>query len=200
MNKYRALHDKDSRRLSRGKFFLIAMICSFSWSIVPGYLIPFLSTISWVCWVFPKSVTTQQIGSGMKGLGLGAFTLDWSVIASYLGSPLVTPFFAIVNIAVGYVIIIYLVTPLAYWGFNMYTAKNFPIFSSHLFTEYGQVYNVSAIVNDKFEIDLETYQKHGRIHLSTFFAITYGVGFAAIASTLSHVALFNGKYVSRYIN
>ncbi|KAL2331076.1 hypothetical protein Fmac_018657 [Flemingia macrophylla] len=29
-----------------------------------------------VCWVFSKSVTAQQLGSGMNGLGLGAFTLE----------------------------------------------------------------------------------------------------------------------------
>jgi hypothetical protein len=179
--------------MSRGKFFLIALICSFSWYVIPGYLFPTLSTISWVCWAFPKSLKAQQIGSGMRGLGLGAFSLDWSVIASYLGSPLISPFFAIVNIAVGYILLLYVLIPVAYWGVNMYDAKNFPIFSSHLFTAKGQNYNVSAIVNKKFELDLPTYEQQGRIHLSLFFALSYGIGFAAIISTLTHVALFNGR-------
>ncbi|KAF2323885.1 hypothetical protein GH714_003695 [Hevea brasiliensis] len=193
---FRALHEKDSNRMSRGKFFLIALICSFSWYSFPGYLFPTLSTISWVCWVFPKSVTAQQIGSGMKGLGLGAFAIDWSVIASYLGSPLITPFFAIVNIIVGYIAMIYVIMPIAYWGFNTYDAKKFPIVSSHLFNHQGELYNVSAIVNNKFEIDLPTYQKQGHLYLSSFFAITYGIGFAAIVSTLMHVALFNGNRIA----
>ncbi|KAL5537729.1 hypothetical protein UlMin_043929 [Ulmus minor] len=68
---FRALHEKDEQRITRAKFFLIALICSFSWYAVPGYLFSTLTNISWVCWVFSKSVTAQQIGSGMRGLGLG---------------------------------------------------------------------------------------------------------------------------------
>ncbi|KAK4560010.1 hypothetical protein RGQ29_008986 [Quercus rubra] len=190
---FRAMHEKDNSRMSRGKFFLIALICSFSWYLIPGYLFPLLSTISWVCWTFPKSLTAHQIGSGMQGLGLGSFSLDWSVIASYLGSPLISPFFAIVNVAVGYVLLLYVLIPIAYWGVNLYDAKNFPIFSSHLYNAHGNTYNVSAIVNDKFELDLPTYEKQGRIYLSVFFALSYGIGFAGIISTLTHVALFNGR-------
>ncbi|KAL5559911.1 hypothetical protein UlMin_036122 [Ulmus minor] len=170
---FRALHEKDRKRMSRGKFFLIALVCSFSWYVIPGYLFPTLSTISWVCWAFPKSVTAQQIGSGMRGLGIGAFSLDWSVIASYLGSPLISPFFAIANVAVGYFITMFLVVPIAYWGVNLYSAKNFPIFSSHLFDAQGQIYNVSSIVNKKFEIDMDAYQNQGRINLSSYFALSY---------------------------
>ncbi|GAV72029.1 OPT domain-containing protein [Cephalotus follicularis] len=190
---FRALHEKDDRRMSRGKFFLIALICSFSWYLFPGYLFPTLSTISWVCWAYPKSVTAQQIGSGMHGLGIGAFAVDWSVIASYLGSPLITPFFAIANIAVGYIITMYILLPIAYWGVNLYDTHNFPIFSSHLFNAQGEVYNVSAIVNDKFEIDMPAYEQQGHINLSVFFSLSYGIGFAAIVSTLTHVAVFNGR-------
>ncbi|XP_047947729.1 oligopeptide transporter 4-like isoform X2 [Salvia hispanica] len=192
---FRALHEKDEARMSRAKFFLIVMICSFSWYLFPGYLFPTLTSISWMCWAFSKSVTAQQIGSGMRGLGLGAITLDWTAIASFLGSPLVSPFFAIMNVFAGYALIIYIVLPTAYWGFNLYGARKFPIFSSHLFTAQGQKYNISAIVNDKFELDIEKYQQQGRIHLSMFFSLTYGFGFATIASTLTHVACFYGREI-----
>ncbi|GMH23677.1 hypothetical protein Nepgr_025520 [Nepenthes gracilis] len=196
---FRALHEKEDRRMTRAKFFVIALICSFSWYAVPGYLFPTLTSISWVCWLFSKSVTAQQLGSGMKGLGLGALTLDWSAVSSFLFSPLMSPFFAIVNIFVGYFLIIYIVIPIAYWGVDLYSAKKFPIFSSHLFTSEGQTYNISAIVNNKFELDLAQYEQQGRIHLSMFFALTYGFGFATIASTLTHVAFFYGREIySRY--
>ncbi|KAK4739848.1 hypothetical protein R3W88_003545 [Solanum pinnatisectum] len=192
---FRALHEKDDRRMSRAKFFLIALICSFCWYLVPGYLFSTLTSISWICWAFSKSVTAQQIGSGMRGLGLGAITLDWSAVASFLFSPLICPFFAIVNIFAGYMLIIYMVIPIAYWGFDLYGASKFPIFSSHLFTSQGQKYDISAIVNDKFELDIGKYEEQGRIHISMFFALTYGFGFATIASTLTHVALFYGREI-----
>ncbi|CAM8901438.1 unnamed protein product [Rhodiola kirilowii] len=192
---FRALHEKDEQRMSRANFFVIALICSFSWYLMPGYLFTTLSNISWVCWIFSKSITAQQIGSGMKGLGLGALTLDWTVVASFLFSPLICPFFAIANVFAGYVLIVYVVTPIAYWGFGLYDAQTFPIFSSHLFTAEGTAYNISAIVNDKFELDIQSYKDQGRIHLSMFFALTYGFGFATIAATLTHVALFYGREI-----
>ncbi|KAL9329215.1 hypothetical protein ACSQ67_004218 [Phaseolus vulgaris] len=191
----KAMHEKDDGGFSRAKFFFIALVCSFIWYVVPGYFFSTLTNISWVCWIFSKSVTAQQLGSGMNGLGLGALTLDWSAVASFLFSPLISPFFAIVNIFVGYALIVYAVIPIAYWGFNMYNANRFPIFSSDLFTSNGQEYNISAIVNQNFELDLDKYNQQGRINLSVFFSLTYGLGFATIASTLTHVAFFHGREI-----
>ncbi|KAI3842410.1 hypothetical protein MKW92_022584 [Papaver armeniacum] len=194
---FRALHEKehDKQWMSRGKFFMIACIASFVWALVPGFLFPTLSALSILCLAFPKSVTAHQVGSGMHGLGIGSFTFDWSTIAAFMGSPLISPFFATVNVAIGYALVVYILTPVAYWGFNLYNAKTFPIFSSHLFTGQGNTYNVSAIVNNKFEIDALQYAQQGRINLSTFFAVTYGNGFATIAATLTHVGLFHGKEI-----
>lgn len=134
------MHEKDesakaSRQISRSKFFVVVLACSFAWYAVPGYLFPTLTSISWLCWVFSKSVTAQQLGSGMKGLGLFAFTLDWSTVSSFLFSPLISPFFATANIFVGYVVFVYVIMPMAYWGFDLYSAKTFPIFSSHLWVQ-----------------------------------------------------------------
>lgn len=189
------MHEREDQRFSRTKFFVIALICSFTWCAVPGYLFSTLTTISWVCWAFPRSVTAQQLGSGYDGLGIGAFTLDWNVVSSFLYSPLVSPFFAIANVAFGYVLIVWLFMPIAYWGFNVYDANKFPIFSSDLFNSEGQKYNITKIVNKDFEIDMPSYEREGRVHLSMFFALTYGFGFATIASTITHVALFYGRYV-----
>ncbi|OEL23504.1 Oligopeptide transporter 4 [Dichanthelium oligosanthes] len=197
---FRALHEKDeaakaSRQISRSKFFVVALACSFAWYAVPGYLFPALTSISWVCWVFSKSVTAQQLGSGMKGLGLGAFTLDWSTVSSFLFSPLISPFFATLNIFFGYVFFVYLIMPIAYWGFNLYNAKTFPIFSSHLFMSNGTKYDIPSIVNSQFELDKDAYNQHGKVNLSVFFALTYGFSFATIAATITHVGLFYGKEI-----
>ncbi|THU73997.1 hypothetical protein C4D60_Mb04t28720 [Musa balbisiana] len=192
---FRALHEKEDRRMSRAKFFVIALICSFTWYTVPGYFFPTITNISWVCWVFSKSVTAQQIGSGLQGLGVGAFTLDWAAVASFLFSPLICPFFAIVNVLVGYALLMYVAIPLAYWGFNLYNAKTFPIFSSDLFTAAGQPYNITAIVNNQFEINMAAYEQQGRINLSMFFALSYGFGFSAISATLTHVCFFYGREI-----
>lgn len=194
---FRALHEKEKRikgGLTRNQFFLIAFICSFAYYIFPGYLFPMLTSLSWICWIFPTSVLAQQLGSGLHGLGIGAIGFDWSSISSYLGSPLASPWFATVNIALGFALIMYVITPVAYW-FNIYKAKAFPIFSDDLFIATGQRYNISAIIDSKFHVDIQAYERQGPLYLSTFFAMSYGVGFACLTATVVHVFLFHGKEI-----
>ncbi|KAJ1284433.1 hypothetical protein BS78_03G203700 [Paspalum vaginatum] len=117
----------------------------------------------------------------------------WTAVSSFLFSPLVSPFFATANILSGFLLFMYMVVPTAYWGLDLYNTRRFPIFSSHLFMFNGRSYDVTSIVNDRFEINMDAYQRNGRINMSTFFALSYGLNFAAIAATVTHVALFHGK-------
>ncbi|KAL3504982.1 hypothetical protein ACH5RR_034823 [Cinchona calisaya] len=119
----------------------------------------------------------------LNGFGVGAFTLDWSTVATFLFSPLISPFVAIANVFVGYVLIMCVVIPVSYWGLNVYNAKTFRIFSSDLFTAQGREYNISTIVDRKFKLDIGQYEQQGRIHLSTFLLSLFGFGFPTIAST-----------------
>ncbi|KAF8379971.1 hypothetical protein HHK36_027437 [Tetracentron sinense] len=194
---FRALHEKEGRPkggLTTTQFFLIAFMCSFTYYLFPGYLFSMLTSLSWVCWAFPTSILAQQLGSGLKGLGLGAIGLDWSTITSYLGSPLASPWFATANVAAGFLIIMYIITPITYW-LNVYRANNFPIFSSDLFTSTGQKYNISSIIDSNFHLNIMDYERNGPLYLSTIFATTYGVGFATLIATVVHVLLFHGREI-----
>ncbi|KAG2694185.1 hypothetical protein I3760_08G129700 [Carya illinoinensis] len=192
---FRALHEKEKRPkdgLTRNQFFLIAFLCSFAYYVFPGYLFPMLTSVSWICWVFPTSILAQQLGSGLHGLGIGALGFDWSSISAYLGSPLASPWFATANIAAGFVLVTYVLTPIAYW-LNIYKAKTFPIFSDGLFTSGGQSYNISAVIDSNFRLDIDAYEHKGHLYLSTFFATYYGISFACLAATVVHVFLFHGR-------
>ncbi|MBA0616742.1 hypothetical protein Godav_026239 [Gossypium davidsonii] len=192
---FRALHEKEERPkggTTLNQFFLLVLICSFAYYVLPGYLFTTLTSFSWVCWLAPKSVLVQQLGSGLNGLGISSFGIDWATISSYLGSPLASPWFATANIAVGFFLVMYVMTPLTYW-FDVYKAKTFPIYSSELFKSNGESYDILSIVNPSFHLDKEVYGQNGRVHLSTFFAMTYGLGFATLTATLFHVLLFDGR-------
>ncbi|GAB2220882.1 hypothetical protein Droror1_Dr00012040 [Drosera rotundifolia] len=194
---FRALHEKEERRrggLTRIQFFLISFICSFAYYVYPGYLFQMLTSLSWICWIFPSSILANQLGSGLNGLGIAALGIDWSTISAYLGSPLASPWFATANVGAGFLIVMYVITPITYW-LNVYKAKTFPIFSDSLFTSTGLIYNISAIVDSDFHLDEEAYDKEGDLYLSTFFAMTYGVGFAALSATIVHVLLFHGSEI-----
>ncbi|EOY23634.1 Oligopeptide transporter 1 isoform 2 [Theobroma cacao] len=106
---FRALHEKEKRAkggTTLNQFFLLVLISSFAYYVLPGYLFSTLTSFSWVCWLAPKSILVQQLGSGLHGLGIGSFGIDWATISSYLGSPLASPWFATANIAVGFFLVI----------------------------------------------------------------------------------------------
>ncbi|URE10282.1 oligopeptide transporter [Musa troglodytarum] len=129
---YRALHEPEKRakgKLSRYQFFLIVIVASFAYSIVPVYLFPSITALSFVCWIWKDSITAQQIGSAFNGLGIGSFALDWITMSSYIGSPLALPAFVVINMMAGFILILYVLLPLFYWN-NVYDAKRFPIFTS----------------------------------------------------------------------
>ena len=135
----------------------------------------------------------QKLGSGQQGLGIGSFGLDWSTGAGFLGTPLATPFFAIANSLVGFFLFLYVLIPIAYWS-NLYEAKRFPLFSSHNFDSNGQIYNITRILNTKdFDLDKVGYHNYSKLNLSVLFAFIYGLGFATLTASISHVALFDGK-------
>ncbi|KAK0602048.1 hypothetical protein LWI29_029864 [Acer saccharum] len=193
---FRALHEKEKRPkggLSRLQFFLMVFISSFAYYVIPGYLFPSLSALSFVCWIWKDSITANQIGAGLNGLGVGSFGLDWSTVAGFLGSPLASPLFAIVNVLAGLVLLLYVLVPISYWN-NAYDAKKFPIFSSHTFDSTGQPYNITRILNtNAFDINRDAYNGYSKLYLTPFFAFIYGLSFATLTATLTHVALFDGK-------
>ncbi|XP_077236614.1 oligopeptide transporter 1-like [Tasmannia lanceolata] len=197
---FRALHEDERRPkggVTRLQFFLIVLTTSFCYYIVPNYFFQSITAISFVCLIWKKSITAQQIGSGLQGLGVGSFALDWSTIAGFLGSPLATPGFAIANIMIGFGIMLYIVIPIAYWT-NTYDAKKFPIFSSHVFDQYGQPYDLNQVLDSAtFKFNETGYNNYSKINLSIFFVYTYGLSFATLAATLSHVALFHGRTIWR---
>ncbi|XP_050219324.1 oligopeptide transporter 1 [Mercurialis annua] len=195
---FRALHEKEKRPrngLSRIQFFTMVFIGSFAYYIIPGYLFPSISAFSFVCWIWTDSVFAQQLGSGLNGLGIGSFGLDWSTVSSFLLSPLAVPFFAIANTMAGFIIFLYILVPIAYWT-NAFNATKYPIISSHTFDFDGRPYNISRILNEKnFDINLTEYNDYSKLYLSVLFAFAYGLSFASLMATLSHVALFDGKNI-----
>ncbi|KAJ1268282.1 hypothetical protein BS78_07G123400 [Paspalum vaginatum] len=195
---FRAMHEEEKRPrrgLTRLQFFIIVMICSFAYYLIPSYLFPSISTVSVLCLVYKDSVMAQQIGSGLKGLGVGSFGLDWNTVAGFLGNPLASPAFTIVNVMAGFAISTYVALPLLYWT-NTYNAKRFPIISPHVYDDAGDPYDTNRVLDPKtFTLNLEEYNAYSRINVSVLFAMSYGIGFASLMSTLSHVTVYHGKEI-----
>ncbi|KAF7795143.1 hypothetical protein EIP86_006291 [Pleurotus ostreatoroseus] len=179
--------------ISRERFFTYVFIGSFCWYWLPGYVFQALSYTNWVCWIVPNNVVVNQLFGTVSGLGMSIITFDWSQI-SYIGSPLATPWWAEANIAAGMVFFFWIIAPILYYT-NTWYAKYLPISSTHSFDNLGKSYQVTQIIDDEAKFDLEKYKAYSPLFLSTTFALSYGLSFASITSTITHTFLYYRKQI-----
>ena len=181
---FRILHNVDENddnfntsrwKMSRYNFFYTALFFQFLWYWIPGYICPVLSYFSLFCMIYPNNIIISQV-TGVNGLGLGSLELNWNSWVAFLGSPIVVPFWyenylyliikknlfhrAQMNIFVGFVIIVWIITPIAYYS-NWWNAKTFPVGSYRVFTKEGYIYNVSNILDSDLNFNETAYNSYG---------------------------------------
>lgn len=119
--------------------------------------------------------------------------LDWNQIAGYIGSPLIPPASVIATILASIITIFWIIVPAIHYS-NTWYSQYLPISSSGSFDRYGETYNVSRIIDKQTLTFKEAeYKKYSPLFLSTTFAISYGLSFASITSTVVHTVLFHGR-------
>ncbi|GAA5816451.1 hypothetical protein MFLAVUS_009980 [Mucor flavus] len=180
--------------LSRNKFFLIAFAASFTWYFLPGYMMPVLTSISWICWIKKDSVLVSQIGSGIHGLGLGSFTLDWSQLAAWYPSPLAIPWVVQANMLAGFVFFIWILVPIIYYT-DTWESKKFPFYNTNQYDIYAEKFDRERVLTPAQYLDEEAYAQYSPIRITGFFAVCYGQGLAALGAIISHTILYNGKEI-----
>ncbi|KAJ2786084.1 hypothetical protein H4R18_000116 [Coemansia javaensis] len=181
-------------RMSRTRFFWACFACSFAWYFVPGFLVQVLSTVSVLCLIAPNNHLANMIGDGKRGLGVLAFSLDWSVFSNaFLLSPIATPFWAACNLFLGFVLVFWIALPIGYFG-NLWGGASLPLYSLSVFTTNGSEYNISRVMRDGV-FDAHAYAEYSQLRMSLEFSWVYGIGFAALMSILVHIALYNGKEI-----
>ncbi|KAJ3336558.1 hypothetical protein HDU93_002588, partial [Gonapodya sp. JEL0774] len=205
---FKTLHEtsEDGRLGVHQKFFGIVAASAFVYYFFPGFIMPILTSISILCWFNQSSTVVGNVGSGLAGLGVLNFSLDWATITSFLYSPLMYPTSVLVNCCFGVALAAWVIVPALYYN-NVWEAQLFPISSSGAFAvttdEDGAVsvgrYNVRKILTPEKTLDEEKYEAYSKLRLSSFFALAYGMGFAALTCTIMHVALWHGKeIIQRY--
>lgn len=195
---FRSFHQPDSNWSgpSRLKWFLMCFCAMFVYYWLPGYFFQVLTFFSWACWINQDNRVLAQVTGSLNGLGILSVSFDWSTITSYLSSPLVVPFWATANITVGFVVIAWIIVPALYYS-NVWNAQAFPIITSALFNTEGELWDNSLVLTPEKLLDEEKYAIYGPLRMTTFFAFTYGVGFAGVTSLLTHTALYHGRDIIR---
>lgn len=125
-------------------------------------------------------------------------TFDWAQIA-YIGSPLITPWWAAANVVAGLIIIMWIVAPIIYYKNALYSAF-LPILSAAVFDNTGKPYDVSRILTPDFLFDREKYDAYSKVYLPS--PMPWPMGYNLLVSRLwSHtppagMAPRFGKYLS----
>ncbi|KAK7420050.1 hypothetical protein QQZ08_010578 [Neonectria magnoliae] len=197
---FSTLHKQENKpaggwTISRWKFFYIVWTISFLFYFLPGLLMPALSYFNVITWFAPKSVVIANLFGVSSGLGLFPLTFDWAQV-TYVGSPLLVPFWAAMNVIGGLAVVMWIIAPILYYS-NFLFSSYMPILSAAVFDNTGKVYDVSKILTPDFVFDREAYQKYSRVFLPVTYVLSYGVQFAGLAALLTHTACWHGLDIWR---
>ncbi|OJA16419.1 hypothetical protein AZE42_07233 [Rhizopogon vesiculosus] len=171
--------------ISRERFFAYIFTGAFFWYFIPGYLFQALSWFSWVTWIWPDNPVVAQLFGYSHGMGMSVITFDWAQIAYALGSPLAMPWWASVNVIVGFVVFYWIVTPILYFT-NTWYSLYMPISSRFSYDNNQQTYNINRVMTSAGTLNVTAYQEYSPLFLPTAFAISYGLSFASITATIVH--------------
>lgn len=197
---FSTLHKQENKpaggwTISRWKFFYIIWTVSFLFYFLPGLLFPALSYFNVITWFAPKNVVIANLFGVTSGLGLFPLTFDWAQI-TYVGSPLLVPFWAAMNVIGGLAVVMWIIAPILYYS-NVLFSSYMPILSAAVFDNTGKVYDVGKILTDEFLFDREAYANYSRVFLPITYVLSYGVQFAGLAALLTHTACWHGKDIWR---
>ncbi|KKA30086.1 hypothetical protein TD95_004563 [Thielaviopsis punctulata] len=197
---FSTLHKEENKpangwRMSRWRFFSLVWLGGCVFYFLPGLLFPALSYFNVITWFAPKNVVVANLFGVVSGLGLFPMTFDWAQI-TYIGSPLLVPFWAAVNVVAGVAIVMWILAPLMYYA-NVLYSSYMPILSASVFDNTGQVYDVGRILTKDFVFDRAAYKSYSRVFLPITYVLSYGVQFAGLAALLTHTACWYGPDIWR---
>ncbi|KAJ3122417.1 hypothetical protein HK100_012015 [Physocladia obscura] len=212
-------------KTSRFQAFWIAFAFMFVYTWIPEYFMPVLQSVSTLC-LF-SGVGSNSAGSPNKagkmtifnavaastnsGVGLLGTTFDWV----YLGSGLVTsPFWATLVYWGGTGLFQWILVPILWsanvWGLSNEMTEdglNPSVNSPHLYngnpnsTTHTLGARVLPVffynVSNNYNLNLTAYEDVAPVHLTGFFALTYGGSFLSITASLVHVIVWYGKDIYR---
>ncbi|KAJ1881925.1 hypothetical protein LPJ57_001289 [Coemansia sp. RSA 486] len=192
---FRTFHESHSigGRFTRTQIFWAFFAISFLWYFVPGVIFPALGFLSILCFVAPGNTIANQLGDAFNGVGMLNFSLDWSYISSaYTLSPIAIPWVYACNVFAGFVIIMWIATPIGYYK-NTFNTGIMPMYTATLYQTNGSKFDIHQVMTPNNMLDAAKYAEYGPLRMTFTFAMTYGLGFAGLINLIVYVALYYGK-------
>ncbi|KAE9400695.1 OPT superfamily oligopeptide transporter [Gymnopus androsaceus JB14] len=180
-----------SRPLTRYRFFLYLVLFNFVFFFLPGFLFQALSIFSFVCWAAPNNVVVNQLFGVYSGMGMSVLTFDWTEI-SWIGSPLMVPWWAQVHIFGGFVAFFWVLTPILYYT-NSWDLSYFPIADDQPYDRFGKPYDITRVLTKDDLFNQTAYENYSPLYLPATYAVCYLIAFALSTCVITHTLLYHGK-------
>lgn len=167
------------------KVFFILLSIMAVWQLFPEFIFPMTSSIAILCYMAPYNETVNFIGSGLGGMGVLNFSLDWANITS---SIMLYPYWIQVIQFVGFVLGAYILIPLVKFS-NLGFHKD-GLMSNRLFTSDGHLYPTEKLLTSDLKFNSTTYEALGPVYLGSQRVWNMFFDYAAYVSGVVWVVLF----------
>lgn len=162
----------------------------------------------------PKAnVVVNNLFGVYTGLGMSTLTFDWAQVA-FIGSPLIVPWWALVNVFIGFVTLYWIVTPALYYTnvrrtnfdkllsnaeitFQTWNTAYLPVSTNTLFDRFGSPYGVTNVLTQDGTLDAAAYAQYSPVYLPVAVIMTYVLYMILATACLVHTALYYGPQIYR---
>lgn len=180
---------KSTWKVSRLKYFCCAFGLMFLYFWFPNYIFGALSFFSWMSWIAPNNINLANITGSSTGLGLNPLSsFDWNVW-TFNVDPLMVPFFSTFNLFLGMFFSMFIIIGVYYT--NAFNTAYLPINSNRPFDHFGQLYNVSHIIDEKGIFDGKKYEAYSPPFLAASNIVVYMFFFAVYSATVTYGILYH---------
>jgi OPT family oligopeptide transporter len=156
----------------------------------------------------------NQLFGVSTGLGMGLLTFDWTQV-TWTGSPLIMPWWAQVNVAIGFFLFFWLITPLIYYNNvspqrgiakctlillnQVWETAYLPINVVQTADRFGNSYDVFQVLTPDHTLNKTAYAAYSPVYLSASFSVTFMIAFALSTAVLVHTALHHGPRIYKAV-
>lgn len=166
------------------KIFFYVLTAVTIWQFFPEYIFPMTSSLAVLCWIAPHNHVMNFLGSGIGGVGVLNFSLDWANITSQI---MLYPYWIQVIQFIAFVIGAWILIPLVKWGG---IASSNALMSNKLFLANGTLYPSEKLLNPDFSLNLTAYEHYGPVYIGAQRAWNMFFDYAAYVSGITWVLLF----------
>lgn len=175
-------------RVPSYRFCLYVTAGSFVWFFFTSFIMPFLTYFNWPTWTAPSNKRLAIVMGSITGLGLNPIpTFDWTFISGAGLTPLITPWWATLQIFLGCTSGLLIIIAI-YFSNTWYSAYLLPN-SNAAFDRFGKSYDVTKVLNPNHTLNLEAFHQYSPLYYTAGYNVLFGSYFAQYSAAILHAIL-----------